>query len=424
DEPEDLRRLLANVLHVEVELPRPARALTAYFPERVARLIDGFQGLLERRIHLAAFDKPSAHLVDDRDVFDPYRADLDASHALHAGPERLRPDDVADDVLFRTVQRFEVQLVPDPERTLGDLAQVQDQIAGRKRIAGVRRGAGSVALAALRAGVELEEIARREVENGAVPDLSRLRIRRNRWQLSSRPIVAQRDARRTREHVHRLRERNGSNEAERCDAVHPPLDEVCVGGRVSGDTEPAEGFCDGPTERRPNLERRVRLGNTERLEQESRQGEEEQDAKEGPVTDHVQTTAVLAFGPIRAPVTQPKRSLNSALVGHDRQPGDQGGAEDVEKERVPLVELVPEEIPAQDRLCEVVLEAEDGGPDEEDEKSVEDQEVPCTRDRVTPLDPGVCEDDPCGAPKTAKRPVDAQGPPSAAVLEHEAHDAP
>src|SRR5439155_5907707 len=142
------------------------------------------------------------------------------------------------------------------------------------------------------------------------------------------------------------------------------------------------------------------------------------------VTDHVQTTAVLAFGPIRAPVTQPKRSLNSALVGHDRQPGDQGGAEDVEKERVPLVELVPEEIPAQDGLCEVVLEAEDDRPGEEDEKSVEDQEVPCTRDRVTPLDPGVCEDDPCGAPKTTKRPVDAQGPPSAAVLEHEAHDAP
>src|SRR5712691_9747393 len=120
DEPEDLRRLLANVLHVEVELPRPARALTACFPEGVARLIDRFQRLLERRIHLATFDKPSAHLVDDRDVFDPYGADLDASHALHAGPERLRSDDVADDVLFRAVQRFEVQLVPDPERTLGD----------------------------------------------------------------------------------------------------------------------------------------------------------------------------------------------------------------------------------------------------------------------------------------------------------------
>src|ERR1700675_4578718 len=121
DEPEDLRRLLANVLHVEVEFPRPARTLTACFPERVARLIDGFQRLLERRIHLAAFDKPSAHLVDDRDVLDPDRADLYAGHALHAGQERLRPDDVADDVLSRSVQRFEVQLVPDPERTLGDL---------------------------------------------------------------------------------------------------------------------------------------------------------------------------------------------------------------------------------------------------------------------------------------------------------------
>src|SRR5439155_10702860 len=157
---------------------------------------------------------------------------------------------------------------------------------------------------------------------------------------------------------------------------------------------------------------------------ESRQGEEEQDAQERPVTDHVQTTAVLAFGPIRAPVTQPKRSLNSALVGHDRQPGDQGGAEDVEKERVPLVELVPEEVPAQDRLCEVVLEAEDDRAGEEDEKSIEDQEVPCTRYRVTPLDPGMCEDDRCGAPETAEWPVDGQGPPSAPVLEDESHDAP
>src|SRR6266550_4499097 len=254
DEPEDLRRLLANVLHVKVELPRPARTLTAYFPERVACLIDGFQRPLERRIHLAAFDKPSAHLVDDRDVFDPYRADLDASHALHAGPERLRPDDVADDVLFRAVQRFEVQLVPNPECTLGDLAQVEDQIAGRKRIAGVRRGARSVALAALRAGIELEEIARWKVENGAVPDLVSLRVRRDRWQLSSGLVIARRDARRAGEHVHRLREWNGRDEAKRYDAVHPPLDEVRVGGRVACETEPAESLADGPAERRPDFE--------------------------------------------------------------------------------------------------------------------------------------------------------------------------
>src|SRR6202040_4033244 len=101
------------------------------------------------------------------------------------------------------------------------------------------------------------------------------------------------------------------------DAVHPPRDEVRVGGGVAGHTEPTEGPADGPTDRRTGFERGVRLGNTERLEQESRQGEKEEDAEEGPVTDHVQTTAVFAFGPVRTPVTEPKRPLNSALVGHD-----------------------------------------------------------------------------------------------------------
>src|SRR6476660_5711144 len=90
DEPQNLRRLLANVLYVELELSRPARAPSACLSEGVAGLIDRLQGLLERRVHLAAFDQPSAHLVDDRDVLDPNRADLDAGHALHARPERLR----------------------------------------------------------------------------------------------------------------------------------------------------------------------------------------------------------------------------------------------------------------------------------------------------------------------------------------------
>src|SRR5439155_4890039 len=271
---------------------------------------------------------------------------------------------------------------------------------------------------------ELDEVARREVDDRSESALVRLCARRNRRQLSSGLLVVRRDAHRAREQVHSLRERNGSEEAERRDAVHPPLDEVRVGSRGAGDTEPTERLSDGPTERRPDFERGVRLGNTERLEQESRQGEKEEDAEERPVADHVQAASILVLGPVRAPVAQPERPLDPALVGHDRQPGDEGGAEHVQKERVPLVEVVPEEVPTQDRLCEVVLEAEDDRPGEEDEKSVEDQEVPCTRDRVTPLDPGVCEDDPCGAPKTAKRPVDAQGPPSAAVLEHEAHDAP
>src|SRR5207302_1299417 len=110
-------------------------------------------------------------------------------------------------------------------------------------------------------------------------------------------------------------------------------------------------------------------------------------AEERPVADHVQASSILVLGPVRTPVAQAERLLDPALVGHDRQPGDEGGAEDVQKERVPLVELVPEEVPTQDRLCEVVLEAQDDRAGEEDEKSVEDEEVPRSGHGVTPLDP-------------------------------------
>ena len=190
--------------------------------------------------------------------------------------------------------------------------------------------------------------------------------------------------------------------------MDPPLDEVRVGGRAAGQTKPAEGVADGPAERRPDFERGIRLGNPERLEQEARQGEEEEDAEEGPVADHVQTAAVLVLGPVGAPVAQPERPLDAALVGHDRQPDDQRDAEDVEKERVPLVELVAEEVPAQDRLGEVVLEAEDGGPDEEDDEAVEDEEVPGARDGVTPLDPRMREDDNRRASQARERSVELE----------------
>src|SRR5439155_9612162 len=169
-------------------------------------------------VHLAAFDKPSANLVDVRDVLDPHRADIDIGHALHAGPDRLRPDRSAEDARVRVAQWLDVQLMPEPERTFGDLTQVEDQVARRERITGVRRRTSGVALAALRARVELDEVPRGEIEDRSVTDLVRLCVRRNRRQLLSGLVVAQRDARRAREQVHRLRKRNGGNEAERYDA--------------------------------------------------------------------------------------------------------------------------------------------------------------------------------------------------------------
>src|SRR5712691_4025489 len=51
DEPENLRRFLANVLHMEIELLCPACTFATCLAERVARVVDGLQRLLKQRIH-------------------------------------------------------------------------------------------------------------------------------------------------------------------------------------------------------------------------------------------------------------------------------------------------------------------------------------------------------------------------------------
>ena len=76
-------------------------------------------------------------------------------------------------------------------------------------------------------------------------------------------------------------------------------------------------------------------------------------------------------------------------------------AEDVEEERVALVEpAVPEVEP--ERRGEVVLECQDRGAEEEHEEAVEDEEVRHPRGVVAALDPGVGEDD-------RRRPSDPAG---------------
>ena len=155
EEPEELGRLLADVLHLERQVARPAPALALRLPERVARGVDRLERALEERVHLAALDELAAHLVDHRDVLDPDWADLDAGHALHARPERLGLDRVAEDGLARLVQGRNVERRADPHRALGLFPEIEDEVARGERVAGGRRGAGRVALAALRARVEV-----------------------------------------------------------------------------------------------------------------------------------------------------------------------------------------------------------------------------------------------------------------------------
>src|SRR5205085_5669597 len=168
DEPEQLRRLLADVLHVEAELARPARPLAFRLAERVAGLVDRLERRLQHWIELSDLDEAAAELVDDRHVLDPHGADLDARHALRARPDRLRADPLA----YLRLQPF----------MGGELAQVEDDVSGRERIARGGRRARDMALAALRARVERDEMLPREVADDAVAHLLGRRSRRQQRQ--------------------------------------------------------------------------------------------------------------------------------------------------------------------------------------------------------------------------------------------------
>src|SRR5205814_6942583 len=189
-----LGRLLSDVLELEAELARPARTLALRLTERVPGLVDRLERGLKHRLELAALDEASPHLRDDRHLLDADRADLDARHALRARPDRLRSDPLAD---LRVGSRVPRQL-----------AQVEDDVARRERVAGGVRRTGDVTLAALRARVERDEMLPCEVAHPAVADLLGRRLRREERQSLAGAVVAHADGRRSREHVYRLRERD------------------------------------------------------------------------------------------------------------------------------------------------------------------------------------------------------------------------
>ena len=58
---------------------------------------DRLEHRLHHRLDVAVLDEAAAQLVDDRDVLDADGADLDASPALGAGPQRVGRDGAAVD---------------------------------------------------------------------------------------------------------------------------------------------------------------------------------------------------------------------------------------------------------------------------------------------------------------------------------------
>src|SRR5205823_14180000 len=107
---------------------------------------------------------------------------------------------------------------------------------------------GDVALAALRAGVEGEEVLPVEVADPSVPDLLGRRVRGEQRQPLAGPLIADADVRWGREHVDGLREGNRRDERERDDAVRPPGREVRARGLLRRHPERAEAAGDDPAE--------------------------------------------------------------------------------------------------------------------------------------------------------------------------------
>jgi hypothetical protein len=243
-----------------------------------------------------------------------------------------------------------------------------------------------VALAALRARVEVDEVLPGEIADEGVADFLRLRVSGYGGELLAGGVVAEGDPGGPGEHVNRLRERDRGHEPERDDAVHPPLDVAGVVCRRPIQAEVHQTLPGQPADRRPHLEVRVVSGDAERLEEEAGEREEEEETEERPVSDHVRTPVVLAFCTVGPPVVETKRPQDPALDGHDREPDDERCAEEVEEERVAEVEPAVPEVEVEERPGDVVLEREDGRSDEEDEEPVEDEQVPQPGRRVAAAD--------------------------------------
>ena len=242
-----------------------------------------------------------------------------------------------------------------------------------------------------------------QVDDTAVSHLLRLGSGGKRGQALPGPLVPDNDGGRAGQHVDRLREGDGRDPEEGHDPVDPPQGEVSIGSRRPSQASLAEPLAHEPAKGRPGLEGRIDLGDAEGLEEETGCPQEEERGEEHPVPHHVAGTVFLPVGP---PVVQAGRTDDRPSRGQDAEAEEQGPAEQVEEERVAEVEVVPEEVEAEDRLGQIVLEGEDDRACEEHQEAVEDEGMGEAGKAIAPLDPGMRTDDPGCAPKPGKRPVD------------------
>ena len=387
-------------LTVELQVGRPASARSLPLAERVARARDRLQRRLQLRRQLALLDERAAQLVDDRRLLDPDRARLDARVALVARPHRLRPHAVASDdrglraPLARGQEAAEhaADALLRPQR-VGLLAQLEDDVARGERLAGRVRGARLVALAALRAGVELQQVARREVGERRVAGGLRGALGRDHLEASSGLRIAQHERREARQHVRALRVRQRRDEGERDEPVRPPDGVAQHVERAP--RERAERLRDRP----PGGADGGLVGHVHRdphaLEQEAGQQQVQQPADEDPVADAVAAAVVLriarrAVGPR---VVELARTQHAATHHHRQHAGEEHDAEHVEHERVDDVEVAREEAPAEQRLGHVGVDPQHDRPGEQRQEAVEDRGVRDARVAVAARHRHVCGDD-------------------------------
>src|SRR4029079_2010850 len=119
---------------------------------------------------------------------------------------------------------------------------------------------------------------------------------------------------------------------------------------------------------------------------------------------------------------QAKRPQDPALDREVREADDERGAEDIQEERVDLVEPPVPEVEAENRLGEVVLEGEDGRPGKQDHEAVEDEQVADASKGVAPLDPRVRDDDLPHPDEALTRILDRPRAAATPVLEDESRD--